>query len=127
MYPLALDGSADQDDPAGVFRLRGRRGRRRSPARRHPAVPDRDAARLLDDFTATCWNQQTSPSSHFTQSTICSRLTDDGRVSISGRTLIRTTGGERAEERLADDAALLGAYREHFGIELARAPSFPEV
>ncbi len=127
-YPLALDSRADQDDPAGTFRLADAGDgdvdvlRDGTPQYRIETRP-----RLLDDFGPTCWYQQTSPSSHFTQSTICSRLTGDGRVSISGRTMIRTTGGERAEERLADDTALLAAYREHFGIELDRAPSFPEV
>jgi N-hydroxyarylamine O-acetyltransferase len=41
---------------------------------------------------------QTSPLSHFTRSTICSRLTPGSRVSISGRMLIQTQGGTRAEQ-----------------------------
>jgi N-hydroxyarylamine O-acetyltransferase len=128
VYPLLLNSRTDQADPADVFRLADvgdgdvdvlRDGK---PQYRIETRP-----RLLEDFAPTCWYQQTSPSSHFTQSTICSRLTDDGRVSISGRTLIRTSAGARSEEQLADDAALLAAYREYFGIVLTRAPSFPEV
>ena len=128
VYPLVLDSRADQDDPTGVFRLADAPDgdvdvlRDGKPQYRIETRP-----RLLDDFGPTCWYQQTSPSSHFTQSTICSRLTDDGRISISGRTLLRTTGGARTEEPLADSAALLAAYREHFGIVLSKAPSFPEV
>jgi N-hydroxyarylamine O-acetyltransferase len=79
---------------------------------------DRDLA----DFVPTCWWQQTSPESHFTQGTICSRLTEDGRISISDRTLIRTSGSARTEEKLASDDDLLAAYREHFGITLPRVP-----
>ena len=78
--------------------------------------------RSLDDFVPTCWWQQTSPQSHFTQGTICSRLTDDGRISVSGRTLIRTSGGSRTEQQLPDDDALLAAYGDHFGIVLDRVP-----
>ena len=78
--------------------------------------------RALDDFVPTCWWQQTSPQSHFTRSVICSRLTEDGRISISGRRLIRTAGGRRAEENLPDDQALLAAYRDHFGIDLNTVP-----
>ncbi len=78
--------------------------------------------RALDDFVPTCWWQQTSPRSHFTRSVICSRLTEDGRVSISGRKLIRTTGGQRTEQNLPDDQAVLAAYRDHFGIGLDRVP-----
>ena len=77
----------------------------------------------LADFTPTCWWQQTSPDSHFTQSTVCSRLTDDGRISLSGNTLIRTSGGSRTEEQLPSDDAVLAAYREHFGIALDRVPT----
>jgi len=79
--------------------------------------------RELADFVPTCWWQQTSPDSHFTQSTICSRLTDDGRISLSGSTLIRTSGRARTEEQLPSDDAVLAAYREHFGIALDRVPT----
>ncbi len=74
--------------------------------------------RALDDFVPTCWWQQTSPRSHFTRSVICSRLTEDGRISISGRRLIRTVGGQRFEENLPDDQAV----RDHFGIDLNSVP-----
>jgi N-hydroxyarylamine O-acetyltransferase len=127
-YPLLLESRTDQPDPAGVFRLTDVEDgdvdvlKDGKPQYRIEMRP-----RQLDDFLPTCWYQQTSPSSHFTQSTICSRLTDDGRVSISGRTLIKTSGGARSEERLPDDAALLAAYREYFAIVLSKAPSFPEV
>lgn len=128
VYPLALDGRTDQADPSGLFRLADvAEGDVDVLKDGKPQYRVETRSRQLDDFVPTCWYQQTSPSSHFTQSTICSRLTDDGRVSVSGRTLIRTSGGARSEEPLPDDAALLAAYREYFGIVLSRAPSFPEV
>jgi N-hydroxyarylamine O-acetyltransferase len=126
VYPLLLDSRAEQDDPAGVFRLADAENgdvdvlKDSNPQYRIEMRP-----RLLGDFVPTCWYQQTSPSSHFTQGTICSRLTAEGRVSISGRTLLRTSGGARTEEPVADDAALLAAYREHFGIVLTKAPAVP--
>jgi N-hydroxyarylamine O-acetyltransferase len=57
---------------------------------------------------------------------VCSRLTGDGRVTLSGRRLIRTpagTGGA-AGEVIRELAAreVLAAYREHFGITLDREP-----
>jgi N-hydroxyarylamine O-acetyltransferase len=78
--------------------------------------------RALDDFVPTCWWQQTSPGSHFTRFVICSRLAEDGRISITGRKLMRTVGGQRIEENLPDDQAVLAAYRDHFGIELGSVP-----
>ena len=130
-YPLLLDAREDQVDPAGRFRL--------ADTLDAAAAGDIDVlkdgkpqyrletrARSLADCVPTCWWQQTSPLSHFTQSTICSRLTPDGRVSISGRMLILTTrGGTRTEQQLDTDDALLAAYRDHFGIELSRLPDDP--
>jgi N-hydroxyarylamine O-acetyltransferase len=124
VYPLLSESRHSQDDPAARFLLTD--------------APDGDVdvfkdgqpqyrierrARGLDDFVPTCWWQQTSPQSHFTRGTICSRLTEGGRVSISDRSLIRTAGGSRTEEQIPGDARLLAAYRDHFGIILDRVPT----
>lgn len=122
-FPLRLDAREDQDDPAGVFRLADadtgdidvfKDGR--------PQYRLEVRERSLADFIPTCWWQQTSPLSHFTQSTICSRLTPQGRVSVSGRTLIQTRGQARTEHQLESDDEVLAAYRDHFGIALTRVP-----
>ena len=78
--------------------------------------------RALDEFRATSWWQQTWPGSHFRQGPVCSLLTDDGRVTLAGRTLVRHVGGERVETELADAAAALLTYREVFGVELDEEP-----
>ncbi len=122
-YPLRCDSRDAQDDPGGRFAL--------ADAGDGDVVVARDGvpqyryerrARDLAEFVPTCWWQQTSPDSHFTRSTICSRLTGEGRISLSGRTLIRTTGGARTEQELGGDGAVLAAYRDHFGIALDRVP-----
>jgi N-hydroxyarylamine O-acetyltransferase len=125
-YPLRLDDREDQDDPAGVFRLADagagdidvlKDGR--------PQYRIETRERSLADCVPTCWWHQTSPLSHFTRSTICSRRTPGGRISISGRILIQTQDGTRTEQHLQTDDALLAAYRDHFGIELSRVPDDP--
>ena len=125
-YPLLLEARDDQDDPAGRFRLADadagdidvlKDGR--------PQYRLETRERSLADCVPTCWWQQTSPRSHFTQSTICSRLTPGGRVSISGRMLIVTENGTRSEQQLDTDDAVLAAYRDHFGVELSRVPDNP--
>ena len=122
-YPLLLDARDDQDDPGGRFRLADagagdidvlRDGR--------PQYRIEIRERSLADCVPTCWWQQTSPLSHFTRSTICSRLTPGGRVSISGRLLIQTQDGNRTAQPLDTDDAVLAAYRDHFGIVLRRVP-----
>jgi N-hydroxyarylamine O-acetyltransferase len=123
VYPLPFDSRDPQADPAARFQLAD------APEADVDVLKDDQPqyrierrARGLDEFVPTSWWQQTSPQSHFRQSTICSRLTDDGRVSISGRALIRTSGGTRTEEQMAEDDAVLAAYRDYFGIILDRVP-----
>jgi N-hydroxyarylamine O-acetyltransferase len=125
-YPLLLDARDDQDDPAGRFRLAdGGAGDIDVLKDGMPQYRIETRERSLADCVPTCWWQQTSPLSHFTRSTICSRLTPGGRVSISGRMLIQTQDGTRTEHRLDTDAMLLAAYRDHFGIVLSRVPDDP--
>jgi N-hydroxyarylamine O-acetyltransferase len=127
-YPLQADSRVEQTDPGGRFLLADR------PDGDVDVVKDGQPQyrlelreRVLDDFVPTCWWQQTSPRSHFTKSVICSRLTDEGRITISGRKLIRTGRDQRIEEDLPDDPAVLAAYRDHFGIDLDRVPGPPPV
>jgi N-hydroxyarylamine O-acetyltransferase len=123
VYPLLFDSRQEQHDPAGQFRLADAEdGDVDVFCGGEPQYRIERRGRSLADFGPTCWWQQTSPESHFTQSTICSRLTGDGRISISGRSLIRTSGGARTEQELPDDRDLLAAYRDHFGIALDRVP-----
>ncbi len=123
IYPLEFDSRHAQQDPGGTFLL--------ADAEHGDVDVLKDGApqyrverreRALDEFVPTCWWQQTSPQSHFTQGTICSMLTPQGRISIAGRTLIRTSGGARTEEQLSTDHDLLAAYRDHFGISLPLVP-----
>jgi N-hydroxyarylamine O-acetyltransferase len=125
-YPLRLDSRDEQADPGGSFRIAETAdgdldvGRDGQPQYRLEQRP-----RSLADFEPTCWWQQTSPGSHFTRSLVCSLLTDDGRVTLSDRTLIRTAGDRREERILSGDAEVLDAYRTCFGIVLDRLPRSP--
>jgi N-hydroxyarylamine O-acetyltransferase len=127
-YPLRLDDRAGQDDPAGRFLIADAAAgdvdvlKDGKPQYR---IELRD--RALADFVPTCWWQQTSPSSHFTQATVCSRLTEDGRISISDRILIRTVGSSREERELVSSDDLMAAYRDHFGIILDQVPQVPQL
>jgi N-hydroxyarylamine O-acetyltransferase len=133
-FPLRFGERGQQDDPAGSFRLA--EAGADADFGTGPQAGDIDVIRdgqpqyrlerrerTLADFGPTCWWQQTSPESHFTRTTICSRLTAGGRISISGRTLIRTADGKRTEEELPADTAVLAAYRDHFGIILDQVPA----
>lgn len=122
-HPLRLDRRDDQADPGGVFRITETADgdldvyRDGTPEYRLETRP-----RRLRDFVTGAWWHRTSPESHFTRSLICSRLTEGGRITLSGRLLVRTENGEREEHELATDAEVLEAYRTHFGITLDRVP-----
>ncbi len=77
-----------------------------------------ETPRRLEEFTAMCHFQQTSPDSHFTQRRVCSRATPTGRITLADLRLIITEKGSRTERMLSEDE-----YRptllDHFGIALA--------
>ncbi|MEH1125238.1 arylamine N-acetyltransferase family protein [Micromonospora sp. CPCC 206061] len=125
-HPLRWDDRAEQVDPDGRFALVDTDdGDVEVVKDGEPQYRIELRPRTLADFEPTCWWQQTSPGSNFTRNTICSRLDRGDRVTISGRTLIRTRDGARTEEPLSSDEAALAAYREHFGIHLDEVPKAP--
>jgi len=122
-YPLRYGSRDEQPDPGGVFRIEETADGDLDVIRDgEPQYRLEQRPRELRDFEATCWWQRTSPKSHFRQSLVCSRLTEAGRITLSGRVLVLTTGeGGREQRELAADE-VLAAYREHFGITLDREP-----
>lgn len=139
-YPLAFEARGEQVDPAGVFRVveagpdaAGVRGGHDSAeaADLDVVMDGRPQYRLdrrpraLGDFVAGAWWHSTSPLSHFTQSLVCSRVTEEGgRITLSGRTFKATAAdGTREERELGTDEEVLRTYRERFGIELDRVPT----
>jgi N-hydroxyarylamine O-acetyltransferase len=124
LHPRRMKFDVAQDDPAGTYELR-------SVANGwFDLVEDGEVQfrcattpRALVDFAGGCTHHSTSPESPFTQGTICSRATPEGRVTIAGRTLKVTTDGGTTEREVADDAELLALYREHFGIDLDAVPA----
>jgi N-hydroxyarylamine O-acetyltransferase len=116
--PLGFDERGEQTDPAGTFQIADRPdgwidvSMNGSLSYRLSPRP-----RALADFEPGCTYHQTSPDSHFTQGTVCSLRTPDGRVTLSGTTLIETVAGERRTTDLgANDIGPILADR--FGIAL---------
>ncbi len=69
------------------------------------------------DYAEMCRYHQTSPQSHFTQGRICSRATEEGRVTLSGMRFITTsTSGERQERTLTSQEEYAALLHEQFGI-----------
>ncbi|HKS29842.1 MAG TPA: arylamine N-acetyltransferase [Pyrinomonadaceae bacterium] len=71
------------------------------------------------DYAEMCRYHQTSPQSHFTRGRICSRATEEGRVTLSGMRFITTLkNGVRQERTLTSREEYAAILREHFGIEM---------
>jgi N-hydroxyarylamine O-acetyltransferase len=122
--PLVLEPDTAQVQDVGTFRISEKSGffgveRRQADSSWKPEYFFTLTARQLEDFAPRCHFQQTSPDSHFTQTRICSRLTRDGRITISDRKLIVTAGGIRKERNLNSEEEWARAIKEYFGISFS--------
>lgn len=125
--PLRVDERTEQTQEAGAFRIADEEGGRHVLLRRdaggawEPQYRFSLEPHAYEEYAEMCRFHQTSPESHFTRGRVCSRLTPEGRVTLSGSRLITTRGTERIERELADEAECDAALLEHFRISM-RAP-----
>jgi len=129
LHPLCLDDAGPQLDPQGTFQVsRTPEGDLDILRDGKPQYRAETRPRRLADFEPACWWQQTSADSHFRQNLVCTMPVDGnpgqrpGRVTLSGRRLIRILADEHQESEFASDGELLAAYRDLFGIRLDRVP-----
>ncbi|WP_069884518.1 arylamine N-acetyltransferase family protein [Streptomyces luteocolor] len=121
--PLALGDGGEQADPGGTFGVvETPQGDLRIEKDGSPQYLVDQRPRALADFRGGAWYHRTSPESPFTRSLVCSIVTPEGRVTLSGRTLKTTVGAEQRTTELASEAEVLAAYDRHFGIALEREP-----
>jgi N-hydroxyarylamine O-acetyltransferase len=123
--PLLVDERAEQAQAAGSFRIEEEEEGGRLVLLRRDAVGAWEPQyrfglepHAYEDYAEMCRFHQTSPESHFTRGRVCSRLTPEGRLTLSGSRLIETRGGERVERELADEAECDAVLLEHFRIRM---------
>ena len=71
------------------------------------------------DFEGRCFWTQNSADSHFVKKVICSRMTEDGRKTLSGNRMIITRGGTKVETIVATDDERNVRLAEDFGVVLS--------
>ena len=74
--------------------------------------------RVLSDFQAMCVHHQTSPDSHFTQKSICTIATAEGRKTLTDTDLIITTGKEKKKSSVSSPDVFYRLLNKHFQIQL---------
>lgn len=77
------------------------------------------ASHKLEDYSEMCLYHQTSPESHFTQHSLSSIATPEGRITISDKRLIITEGENKQERSITGNAEYNDLLRKHFGIKLS--------
>ena len=70
-----------------------------------------------EEYESACLYHQTSPESGFTHSSIISRATEDGRVSLEDGRLILTMNGKRTEKPVSKEEYRI-LLKKYYGIEL---------
>jgi N-hydroxyarylamine O-acetyltransferase len=118
--PLRLDDDGDQERDGNAYRVtRGPDGRMILHENGTAQYAFALEPRRMEQFSEMCVLQQTSPTSHFLHAPMCSRATEDGRLSLSGMRLITTTDEGRSERELETEADRTAVLRELFGVDLA--------
>lgn len=123
LEPLLLDTRADQQQGTRLFRLieqddhlilmRLNEGEDWQPQYRFTLQPY-----TFPDYEEMCQFHQTSPDSHFTKGLICSRATEDGRITLSDMRFITTSGPQRLrdEQILPSREEYDRILRDQFGV-----------
>ncbi|HWS86646.1 MAG TPA: arylamine N-acetyltransferase [Pyrinomonadaceae bacterium] len=121
--PLLLDERGEQRQGSRSFRIEEDGGRlvysmKEAGGDWEPQYRFGLEPHAYEDYAEMCRFHQTSPESHFTRGRVCSLLTPEGRVTLSGSRLITTRGGERFEQELGGEAERDAALLEHFRISM---------
>jgi N-hydroxyarylamine O-acetyltransferase len=75
--------------------------------------------RKLEDFIPRCRWQQTSPWSHFRKGRLCTRLTHNGRLTLTDTKFIVTRGNKKVERPLKTPEEFAQLLRRQFGFDLS--------
>lgn len=121
LAPLRLITDVEQADPAGIFWIVQRGDRLQLEKRESGGSWERQYSftqqpRRLEEFTDMCRYHQTSPESHFTRKSICTKAADDGRITLADMKLIVSNKGVRTETLLASEQERNEALKKYFGV-----------
>jgi N-hydroxyarylamine O-acetyltransferase len=67
-------------------------------------------------FEEPCRDKQLNPESHFVKNTMCTRITDEGRITIFNDKFIETVGDRKVQRIIHDDDDLIEILKTRFDI-----------
>lgn len=123
LEPLPLvAGEHTQDGDTYCLELDGEEGvlyRWRSPSQSwEPQYAFSLKSHPLENFQGMCGYHQSSPASPFTQKSLCSLATLEGRITLSNNRLIQTIGKQRQQRKITTIEEYKALLLRHFGIDL---------
>lgn len=131
LEPLLLDSRADQPQGTRSFHLIEKDDqlvlmRRNDDEDWQPQYRFTLQPYTFPDYEEMCHFHQTSPDSHFTKGLICSRATDDGRITLSDMRFITTAGPRRLrdEQTLSTREDYDRVLRDQFGVVMKNPVRF---
>ena len=132
LEPLLLDTRSDQVQGTRSFRLLDAEDEHLILLRRHDGEDWQPQYRFtlqpysFPDYEVMCRFHQTSPDSHFTKGLICSRATENGRITLSDMRLITTSGPQRLreEQTLSTREEYDRHLRDQFGVVMKNPVRF---
>jgi N-hydroxyarylamine O-acetyltransferase len=126
LEPLDLDGHGEQPQRLRSYRLEKRSNgyivwqRNYDGAWERQYFFDTQSHRFPEKYQAACHYHQTSPESSFTQWSIITRATEDGRISLEDGRLIVTQKGQRTERLFESDDEYSALLLQYFGVNLQK-------
>ena len=122
--PKRLDISNQQPERGKDYRLTRKGGwtllsrRNEESSRWEPQYKFDLGPRKLSEFAPRCVWQQTSPRSHFRKGRVCTRLTSNGKLTLTDTKFIVTRGRKKVERPLKNPEEFTALLHRHFGIDL---------
>ena len=122
LEPLRLDDPGEQAEGLRCYRIDRQAGVHFVWQRDYDGKWERQyfftlQPRRFTEFEPMCLYHQTSPQSPFTQQRLCTLVTVDGRITLSGDRFITTVDGLR-QEQTVDEQEYNRLLKERFEIEL---------
>ncbi len=119
--PLQIIVDEEQYDAAGIFLIRDFGDGYLEVAKRsgdswQSEYIFRPIGRNLSEFSEMNKFQQTSPDSHFTKGKVCSLMTAQGRKTLTDKSFIVTTDGNKSDRPIESEAEFESILKQEFNI-----------